>query len=121
MRLRNLSLLFLFILASCGAKKEDPVLKEAYELQQKVIKAMGELEEIVEALPEAKHDSLHHIIHEMEENLFAIPGYELNLPGHEGHDHSHGEPNMTNDQMLAVQKEMLQEVQSLKKALENNE
>ncbi len=114
--------MFLVILASCGSKKEDPVLKEAYELQQKTIKAMGELEEIVEALPEAKHDSLHDVIHEMEENLFAIPGYELNLPGHEGHDHSHGgEPNMTNDQILAVQKEMLQEVQNLKKALEDNE
>ena len=76
------------LLFACGGSDHDEaMMKEAHELQEGIIKTLSEVEDLLDAQPMAVQDSLKEVLHEMEENLFEIPGYHLELPGHEGHDH----------------------------------
>lgn len=105
-----------FLLAACSSqsKEEKAMLKEAYELQLKVIEGVNDLESKVAAQTAEVKDSLEHILHEIEEALFEIPGYHLELPGHEGHDHGHNRVSLTTKEILDVQRELLQQVNDLK-------
>ena len=109
--------LFALINACGGTSAEDKAkLEEAHEIQEKVIAIVKELDEALEANPEAG-DALKEELHEIEESLFEIPGYHLELPGHEGHDHSHSQVELGTDEILAVQKELLKQVEALKKEI----
>ena len=116
---RYLTLFALACLMSCAGEKENAVLKEAHEVQEKTIKLLSDLGEAVSSQPEAMQDSLKELIHEMEESLFEIPGYHLHLPGHEGHDHSHDhdQVNLSDEDILKVQKELYQQAQAIQKSL----
>lgn len=119
---KAMALLFLASLCACsGARSGNEVLDEAYEIQQKTIQALSEVSALFEARPAAEFDSLKQVIHELEENLFAIPGYELNLPGHEGHNHGHSQPSLTDEDILAVQKDLYQQVQSIQTTINTHD
>ena len=109
----------LTLITACGgmSAEEKAVLKEAHEIQEKVIGSIKEINEALEKAPPASVDSLKEVVHELEESLFEIPGYHLHLPGHEGHDHNHSRVELTSDEILAVHKEMYKEVENLKKEI----
>lgn len=106
-------ILVLLILSSCtGNKAEKEKLKNAYELQKSAIQLIAELEEELEVRESLKADSIENVLAELEESIFAIPGYELDLPGHEGHDHGH-KVELTADEILAVHQTLLQQLQDI--------
>ena len=114
-------ILVMLVLSSCtGNKEEREKLKNAYELQQSAIQLITEIKEELKTLESLKADSISNVIAELEETIFAIPGYELNLPGHEGHDHGHDHDHdhdlkveLTADQILAVQQELLEKLRDI--------
>ena len=111
-------LLSLGLLFACGGSSHDEaMMKEAHELQEEIIEMLSAIEESLDSQLISKQDSLKEIIEEMEENLFEIPGYHLELPGHEGHDHGHARVNLTDQEILDVHKEMHKEVKTLQNAL----
>lgn len=111
------------LLFSCSSqsKEEKAMLKEAYELQLEVIEGIQGLKSTAAFDRKEEKDSLQHILHEMEEALFAIPGYDIALPGHEGHDHGHGRVSLTTKEILDVQRELLKQVTDLKTAYQTND
>ncbi len=57
-------------------------------------------------------------LEELEENMVEVPGFE-HEHHHEGHNHSHGTPiNYTDDQILAIQKEVKSELLKIKAKVE---
>ncbi|MCE7995410.1 MAG: hypothetical protein HEP71_25760 [Roseivirga sp.] len=110
------------LLFSCSSQsqEEKAMLKEAYELQLEVIEGVKDLK-LLTALERERKDSLEHILHEIEESLFAIPGYELELPGHEGHDHDHSRISLSSKEMLDVQHELHKQVTHLKSTFQTND
>jgi len=113
-----LVLLVLTIL-SCTSKSEhdEELMSKAYKKQKEVIQLIGIIEDQLEGYENQSKDSLMTVIEQMEETIFEIPGYQLELPGHEGHDHSHdhSEVALTDQEIYDVQVEMLKELQSLQK------
>lgn len=96
------------------------MLKEAYDIQLEVIEAIKDLK--TPALKsEEQRDSLEDVLHEIEEALFAIPGYDLALPGHEGHDHGHSRISLTTKEILDVQRELLKQITDLKSSYKTND
>ena len=118
-------ILVILVLSSCtGNKEEREKLKNAYELQQSAIQLIAEIEEELKTLESLKADSISNVIAELEETIFAIPGYELDLPGHEGHDHGHDHDHdlkveLTADQILAVQQELLEKLRDIQSLINN--
>lgn len=95
--------------------------KQAYEKQKEVLVELENIEAILEADTTVGSDSLKNAIHEIEESLFEIPGYHLELPGHEGHDHSHSEVELSAEEVLAVQVDLLQRLKDIKWILTNDQ
>lgn len=63
--------------------------------------------------------NLNHELKELEENMVEVPGFE-HEHHHEGHNHSHAAPiNYTDDQILAIQKEVKSELLKIKAKVEN--
>lgn len=63
--------------------------------------------------------NLKHELEELEENMVEVPGFE-HEHHHEGHNHSHASPiNYTDDQILAIQKEVKSELLKIKTKIEN--
>ncbi len=117
MNVRNLVTLviigFTFSCAS-GHQHDEELLAKAHEKQLEIIKMIGELESTIESSELEAKDSLLTVIEEFEENIFEIPGYHLELPGHEGHDHGHSEIELTDQEIHDVQVEMLKELEEMR-------
>ena len=98
-----IALLFLFA-AACGSKKQynEAELEAAYKVQQDILEALPIVKGELNISTLSAKDSLYDAIHELEESLFEIPGYHLELPGHEGHDHSHQRVELTAKEMVDV-------------------
>jgi predicted nucleic acid-binding Zn-ribbon protein len=63
--------------------------------------------------------NLMHELEGLEENMVEVPGFE-HEHHHEGHNHSHETPiNYTDDQILAIQKEVKSELLKIKVKVEN--
>jgi|GEM_PF-1946802 len=103
-----------------GADHAEEYMK-AYEKQKEVLVALEDIEAILEADTTSRYDSLAESVHEIEKSLFEIPGYHLELRGHEGHDHSHGEVELSAEEVLAVQVDLLQRLKDIKWILTNDQ
>ncbi len=110
----------LLISCSSQSQEEKEMLKKAYELQLEVVEAVKELKSTSFESEEQK-DSLEDALHEIEEALFAIPGYDLVLPGHEGHDHDHSRISLTTKEILDVQRELFKQITDLKSTYQTND
>lgn len=114
----GLRLLILTCFLSCSSnnQKNQEVLDEAHSTQKEVIQLIGELKQSFKTTQFEGRDSLLQIIEEMEEDLFAIPGYSLHLEGHEGHNHEKPDIALGDEEILEVQKELhkqLKQIQDL--------
>lgn len=116
-----LTCLSMALIVSCGGNAEQARLyKAAFEKQKQVIAQIETVEEMMTGLSAQKQDSLSEVLHEVEESLFAIPGYTLELPGHEGHNHDHNRVELTAEEILAVQEELLRQLNDIKTNLTND-
>lgn len=115
--------LVLFTLFACSGKnkEEKTTLKEAYDIQQQVIDLITGINDALNLQDPDGRDSLKAVLHEIEESIFAIPGYELQLSGHEGHDHGHDRPALTADDIKEVQQALLTQLQAIKTSLTPND
>ena len=117
MKVRSLvTLLIIGCTFSCasGHQHDEELLAKAHEKQLEIIKMIGELESTIESSELEAKDSLLTVIGEFEENIFEIPGYQLELPGHEGHDHGHSEIELTDQDIYDIQIQMLEELKKMK-------
>ncbi|OEK04011.1 hypothetical protein [Roseivirga misakiensis] len=112
-------LLVIVLLFSCNHKNEEEkkLLKQAFENQQEAIALMQRLADSLKGAEYHHKDSLLEVIHTLEEGLFAIPGYDLVLEGHEGHDH--GDPNvaLSISEIVAVHEELLKQLKQIQTLL----
>lgn len=114
------ALLFISLLCfSCQTKpsEDDQLLAEAHKKQEQAIVLIGELEQSLENSSIEVRDSLSQVLHELEESLFEIPGYHLELPGHEGHNHSHSKIELSNQEIYDVQVDLLEQLNEIKKTI----
>jgi hypothetical protein len=107
---------------ACGnSLKDDPKVKEAgkIHLEASEIQEAKQADEVIAALSKVKTD-----FEDWEANVFEVPGVEHDHEHAEGEHHHHHDhkpaPDLTPDQMLDVQKEMLKTIQGLKETLNQN-
>ena len=117
MRAFNTFLIISLFCFSCQSKPSEgeQLLAKAHEKQTQAIALIGELEQSLEATSIEARDSLIQVLHELEESLFEIPGYHLELPGHEGHDHGHSKIELSNQAIYDVQVDLLKQLNEIKK------
>lgn len=111
-------------LVACGGNAESKkIYKAAYEKQQEVLSQIKDIRQQIASDTTELKENIEHELHELEEGLFEIPGYHLELPGHEGHDHSHDHSRveLTPEEILAVQDELLEELKGIKSKLNNDQ
>ena len=116
-----LTLIMVFTLWSCNtqSQEEKELLEKAHQTQKEVMSLLGDLNVKLESTQTPVRDSLQLIIDEIEESLFEIPGYHLDLPGHEGHDHSHSKVELSTQEIYDVHQDMLEQLKSIKLNLNN--
>lgn len=113
---------FIFvILNSCksGNQEENRLLEQAYQNQKEAIEMMEHLEQVLEQSNHQKKDSLSKIVEELEEGLFEITGYSLELSGHEGHDHIHSRIELSAEEIYKVHEELLKQLNQIQTLLKN--
>jgi len=114
--------LFLSLVLSYGCSSNethDPVLaqanqvhSEALDLHEAMELKLDSLQARVVSPPDPRLDSLATALIEWEGRLIEVPGFE------DQHDHNHDSaPELTPDQMLAVQREFLKEIKVLEQSL----
>lgn len=119
--------LFLSLLLSYGCSSNethDPVLTQANHVHVEALDLHEAIELKLDSLraqaadrPSPRLDSLTEALAEWESRLIEVPGFE-DQHDHEGHDHDHNlAPELTPDQMLAVQREFLKEIKVLEQSL----
>ena len=108
-------------LCSCKSRSQgdQQLLESAYLKQNEAIKIIEDLEHILEQSVHENKDSLIQVIDELEEGLFPIPGYKLDLPGHEGHDHGHAKIALSSEEIHNVQKELVEQLREIQNNLKN--
>ncbi|KYG81709.1 hypothetical protein EV198_1919 [Roseivirga ehrenbergii] len=117
--------IFIFaILNSCksGNQEDNQLLERAYQKQKEAIEMMEHLEQMLEQSNHQKKDSLSRIVEELEEGLFEIPGYSLELSGHErheGHDHGHTKIELSEEEIYKVQEELVNQLNQIQLLLQN--
>lgn len=116
-----LVLVLFFALWSCNtqSKEEKELLEKAHQTQKEVISLLGDLSVKLVSAQTPARDSLQLIIDEIEEGLFEIPGYHLDLPGHEGHDHSHSKVELSTQEIYDVHQDMLDQLKNIKSYFES--
>ncbi|MGH1366923.1 MAG: hypothetical protein ACRBF0_25415 [Calditrichia bacterium] len=114
-------LIFFFLLGCTGSSKPDPLMEEAFRIHQQSMQIVKEIKEILKKLP-AGDDSVLKIesrLMSWNENLIEVPGFEHDH-NHEHHHHKHGSQiELSPENMLAVQKVLLDSVIVIRKELEN--
>ncbi|WP_421986662.1 hypothetical protein [Roseivirga sp.] len=78
---------------------------------------MVKLEKGLKASDLEKKDSLLQVIGRLEENLFAIPGYDLELEGHKDHNHDHTNIALSVEEIYQVQEELLKALNQIQTIL----
>jgi len=106
-------------LCSCksGNQGGQQLLESAYIKQKEAIEIIGDLEAILEQSVYEKKDSLIKVVHDLEEGLFPIPGYKLDLLGHEGHNHGHTRIELSFEEILSVQQELVKQLHEIQNNL----
>lgn len=115
--------------AACQSPQTSDELKKAGEIHLQALALSAQLENYLDSLGQTTTvppDSLAAWKRELEaweENLVEVPGLEHEHDhDHEGHDHHHHEaaPNITDADMLNVQKEALRQLQALQIRIPSN-
>lgn len=123
MKLKSLVFLIsIILLSSCTSDRSDRqrLAEKAYEKQKVAIQLMTQLEARLESSVHQHKDSLLQAIEELEESLFTIPGYNLDMPGHEGHDHDHADITLSSQEIYDVQEELVKQLKQIKTILDNS-
>lgn len=116
------TLLFLivsFVMFYCSApKKEDTLLREAAQIHNEAVALAAQLEEQLANDTTSPKDSVtiwQEAIEKWENNLVEVPGNE-NGDHHANDHHNHGKqlPELTSEQMLAIQKELKSQLDVIK-------
>ncbi|MFT7269598.1 MAG: hypothetical protein ACI905_001817 [Roseivirga sp.] len=116
MRVVYFFLVFLFTLIfSCGStsEKDHKLLVDAFSKQKEAIELMEQLETILENTTRQDKDSISNVIEALEESLFAIPGYKLELPGHEGHDHGYSRVALSAEEIYKALEDLFRQLQQI--------
>lgn len=117
----------LILLGACDSNSEpDPVMKQAFSVHNQALAAFDSLHTILKTESEgaseaykAKLDSIDTEMHEWEETLVEVPGFEHDHDHgeHEGHDHDHDHDasaeqykDLPPAEMLAAQQAFLAEI-----------
>ena len=120
----SLTILLLVIIFSCShSHKSDPLLKEAFLLHEQSIKTAQEVERIMQELPDSNQYRLNieSRLANWNDNLIEVPGFDHDH-SHHGHNHSHDHGHrppieLTPEDMLMVQRELLDSVQTMRDEL----
>jgi len=117
-----LSCLLIVLLQGCtGSSKPDPLLEEAFRIHQQSLQTAEDARELLKKLP-ADDDKVLKIesrLKSWDENLIEVPGFEHDH-NHEHHHHAHSlQVELSPENMLAVQKVLLDSVSVIRKELEN--
>ena len=130
-----LALGLITLITSCGEKKIDENLQKAFELHKEAVEVRQTAQDQIEKL-ESNSDSLFvatygkdisalsSSLKEWDEQLIEVPGFEEEHDhthhDHSGHDHDHDhdhhhhdQPELTPQQHLEVQQQLLQEIKQL--------
>ena len=116
MKLKTFIALFIIgLISACNTrhKHDEELLSKAHDKQLEVIEMIGMLKESIGSSELQSKDSLLTVIEGFEENVFAIPGYHLELLGHEDHDHSHSKVELTDQDIYDIQIQMLKELEEM--------
>jgi hypothetical protein len=123
----KISRLFYLFVVTLGCSSPKVELTEANIIHLQNAALFENLENKLDSLQKiGTHESqskdlqnLKHELSELEENMVEVPGFE-HKHQHEGHNHSHETPiNYTDDQILAIQKEVKSELLKIKTKVEN--
>ena len=129
-----LALGLIALITSCGEKKIDENLQKAFELHKEAVEVRQMAQDQIEQL-ESNSDSLFvdtygkdisalgKSLKEWDEQLIEVPGFDEEHDhahhDHSGHDHGHDhnhhhdQPELTPQQHLEVQQQLLQEIKQL--------
>ncbi len=108
----------LFMLCCSAPKKEDTLLIEAAQIHQEAVTLAIQLEEQLANDATSLKDSViiwQEAIEKWESNLVEVPGNENGEHhAHVHHDHGKQLPELTSEQMLAIQKELKAQLDNIK-------
>lgn len=119
-------LIYLFVVM-LGCSRPKAELTEANKIHLENAAIFEVLENKLDSLQKIRTNetqnndlqNLNHELKELEENMVEVPGFE-HEHHHEGHNHSHETPiNYTDDQILAIQKEVKSELLKIKNRIEH--
>ncbi len=98
-------------------------MAEAAAVHEEAMKLFHELEDLLkqleqnENIPTEAVEEIKLSLHEWEENLVEVPGYEHahdhEAHGHHHHHHDHKKLDVTAEEMLALQKELRENIKQL--------
>lgn len=123
----KISRLFYFFVVTLGCSSPNVELTEANKIHLENAAIFEVLENKLDSLQKIRTyetqnrdlQNLKHELEELEENMVEVPGFE-HEHHHEGHNHSHAAPiNYTDNQILAIQKEIKSELLKIKAKVEN--
>lgn len=122
----KISRLFYLFVVTLGCSSPKVELTEANKIHLENTAIFEVLENKLDSLQKIRTyetqnkdlQNLKQYLEELEENIVEVPGFE-DEHHHEGHNHSHGTPiNYTDDQILAIQKEIKSELLKIKTKVE---
>ncbi len=98
-------------------------MQEAFELHVKSMEIANDSKELLDQIP-AGHEEKNRLqarLKEWNDNIIEVPGFEHHHHhGHShDHNHSHSQLELTPDDMLIVQKEFLDSIQSIQRRILN--
>ncbi len=113
----------LFSSVGCSdSSKADPLLEEAFRLHQQSLETADQSRELLQAFPENDpyRQKMAARLREWEERVIEVPGFEHDHDHDHDHDHHHhhgAQIELTPEDMLIVQQELLDSVQAIQTAL----
>ena len=116
------SLLILIHCACIGTSEKDPILVEAFEIHKQSVDIAAKAVEVWEKLPEndsmrLKFDSR---LQEWGNDLVEVPGFHYHHDGL-GHHHGRAPLKLMPDDMLLIQKEFRDSIESIYKRIQTYE
>jgi len=120
----SLSVFTLILFVGCsGHSKPDPQLEEAFRVHKQALRVEKEARDLLVKIPENNEAKLkiEARLKSWDENLIEVPGFEHDHShDHHGHNHSHGsDVELAPEDMLAVQKVLLDSVTAIRKDLQS--
>ncbi len=119
MRLLFFLILVLFGLQSCGDRQDDP-LEAAGEVHLRVLDAERRFLSAMDSLESRQHRRIQNLqdrYANWKANLIEVPGLEHDHSHAGGHHHDHAstDPQLTPEELLLVQRELLDTIRTLQR------